>query len=50
MELLVRLILLPPLLMAAFNGMMGLFSPAWRKQETLIGVLGHGGCRACRSS
>ncbi|MGB3541369.1 NADH-quinone oxidoreductase subunit L [Rubrivirga sp.] len=40
MELLVRLILLPPLLMAAFNGMMGLFSPGWRKQETLIGVLG----------
>ena len=40
MELLVRLILLPPLLMAAFNGMMGLFSPAWRKQEALIGGLG----------
>ena len=39
MELLVRLILLPPLLVAAFNGMMGLFSPAWRKQEWLLGGL-----------
>ncbi len=39
METLVRLILLPPLLMAAFNGMMGLFMPSWRKQETLIGLL-----------
>ena len=39
MELLVRLILLPPLLMAAFNGMMGLFWPAWRKNEWLIGGL-----------
>ncbi len=40
MELLVRLILLPPLLIAAFNGMMGLFSPAYRKQEWLVGGLG----------
>ncbi len=39
MELLVRLILLPPLLVAAFNGMMGLFSPAYRKQEWLLGGL-----------
>ena len=39
MELLVRLILLPPLFMAAFNGMMGLFAPAWRKNEWLIGGL-----------
>ena len=39
MELLVRLILLPPLLMAAFNGMMGLFAPSWRKNEWLIGGL-----------
>ncbi|OZC02893.1 NADH-quinone oxidoreductase subunit L [Rubricoccus marinus] len=39
METLVRLILLPPLLMAAFNGMMGLFMPSWRKQEKLIGTL-----------
>jgi len=39
MELLVRLILLPPLLMAAFNGMMGLFMPSWRKNEWLIGGL-----------
>ena len=39
MELLVRLILLPPLLMAAVNGMMGLFAPAWRKNEWLIGGL-----------
>ncbi|WP_412062712.1 NADH-quinone oxidoreductase subunit L [Rubrivirga sp. IMCC45206] len=40
MELLVRLILLPPLLVAAFNGMMGLFAPAYRQREMLIGVLG----------
>ena len=40
MELLVRLILLPPLLVAAFNGMMGLFAPGWRKQEAAIGALG----------
>ncbi len=40
MELLVRLILLPPLLVAAFNGMMGLFAPAYRQREALIGVLG----------
>ena len=39
MELLVQLILLPPLLVAAFNGMMGLFAPAYRKQETLLGAL-----------
>ncbi|MEM1115897.1 MAG: NADH-quinone oxidoreductase subunit L [Bacteroidota bacterium] len=39
MELLVRLILLPPLLVAAFNGMMGLFWPAWRTNERLIGGL-----------
>ncbi len=39
MELLVQLILLPPLLMAAFNGMMGLFAPAWRKNEWLVGGL-----------
>ncbi|PAP77642.1 NADH-quinone oxidoreductase subunit L [Rubrivirga marina] len=39
MELLVRLILLPPILVAAFNGMMGLFSPAYRKQEWLLGGL-----------
>ena len=39
MELLVRLILLPPLLVAAFNGMMGLFSPGWRRQEWVLGGL-----------
>ena len=39
MELLVRLILLPPLFVAAFNGMMGLFSPGYRKQEWLLGGL-----------
>ena len=39
METLVRLILLPPLLVAAFNGMMGLFKPSWRKNEWLIGGL-----------
>ncbi|MDT7857427.1 NADH-quinone oxidoreductase subunit L [Rubrivirga sp. S365] len=39
MELLVRLILLPPLLMAAFNGMMGLFAPGYRKQEWVVGGL-----------
>ena len=38
-ELLVRFILLPPLFMAAFNGMMGLFMPSWRKNEWLIGGL-----------
>ncbi len=37
--LLVRLILLPPLLVAAFNGMMGLFAPSYRKNEWLIGGL-----------
>ena len=37
MELLVRLILLPPLFAAAFNAMMGLFLPSWRKNEWLIG-------------
>jgi len=36
-EFAVRLILLLPLLAAAFNGMMGLFSPGWRRQEALIG-------------
>ena len=39
MELLVQLILLPPLLVAAFNGMMGLFSPGWRRQEWALGGL-----------
>ena len=39
MELLVRLILLPPLLVAAFNGMLGLFAPGWRKQEWALGGL-----------
>ena len=39
MELLVRLILLPPLVVAAFNGMMGLFAPAYRKQEWVLGGL-----------
>ena len=39
MELLVRLILLPPLLVAAFNGMMGLFAPGYRKQEWVLGGL-----------
>jgi NADH-quinone oxidoreductase subunit L len=38
-EFAVRLILLLPLLAAAFNGMMGLFLPAYRKQEGLIGTL-----------
>jgi len=38
-ELLVRLILLPPLLMAAFNGMMGLFAPGYRTKEWVIGGL-----------
>ncbi len=36
----VRLILLLPLLGAAINGMMGLFAPAYRKQETIIGAIG----------
>ncbi len=40
METSVRLILLLPLLGAAINGMMGLFAPAYRRQETIIGVLG----------
>ena len=39
MELLVRLILLPPLLVAALNGMLGLFAPGWRKQEWALGGL-----------
>ncbi len=39
MEPLVQLILLPPLLMAAFNGMMGLFWAPWRKMEGLVGAL-----------
>ncbi|MEM0963566.1 MAG: NADH-quinone oxidoreductase subunit L, partial [Bacteroidota bacterium] len=39
MEPLVQLILLPPILMAAFNGMMGLFLPSWRQQEWLVGGL-----------
>ncbi|NNF57024.1 MAG: NADH-quinone oxidoreductase subunit L [Rhodothermaceae bacterium] len=39
MELLVQLILLPPLLVAAFNGMMGLFAPGYRTNEWLIGGL-----------
>jgi NADH-quinone oxidoreductase subunit L len=39
METLVRLILLPPLLAAAFNGMMGLFAPGYRRNEWLIGGL-----------
>jgi len=39
MEPLVQLILLPPLLMAAFNGMMGLFWAPWRTKEGLVGAL-----------
>lgn len=39
MELLVRLILLPPLFVAAFNGMMGLFSPGYRTKEWVLGGL-----------
>ncbi|MEM1043931.1 MAG: NADH-quinone oxidoreductase subunit L [Bacteroidota bacterium] len=39
-ETFVRLILLLPLFGAAVNGMMGLFAPAYRKQEAVIGVLG----------
>ena len=39
METLVQLILLPPIVVAGLNGMMGLFMPSWRKQETLIGAL-----------
>jgi NADH-quinone oxidoreductase subunit L len=39
-ELAVRLILLLPLAVAVLNGMLGLFVPAYRKQETLIGALG----------
>ena len=39
MELLVRLILLPPLFVAAFNGMMGLFAPGYRRQEWVLGGL-----------
>lgn len=38
-DLAVRLILLLPFLASAFNGMMGLFAPAYRKQETLIGAI-----------
>src|SRR5690606_2847996 len=37
MHSLVQLILLPPLFVAAFNGMMGLFAPGYRKNEWLIG-------------
>jgi NADH-quinone oxidoreductase subunit L len=40
MEFPVQLILLLPLFVAAFNGMMGLFYPAYRKQEWVIGILG----------
>ena len=40
METSVRLILLLPLFGAAINGLMGLFAPAYRRQETVIGVLG----------
>ena len=40
METSVRLILLLPLFGAAFLGLMGLFAPAFRKQETLIGTIG----------
>src|SRR5690554_6237621 len=39
MHSLVQLILLPPLFVAAFNGMMGLFAPGYRKNEWLIGGL-----------
>jgi NADH-quinone oxidoreductase subunit L len=39
MELLVQLILLPPIVIAGLNGVMGLFWPAWRKQEWLLGGL-----------
>lgn len=40
MDTLVLLILIPPLAAAAFNGLVGLFWPAWRKREWLIGGLG----------
>ncbi|MEL7170033.1 MAG: NADH-quinone oxidoreductase subunit L, partial [Bacteroidota bacterium] len=39
MHLSLQLILLPPLLMAAFSGLLGLFMPAWREQKTLVGAL-----------
>ena len=39
MEELVRLILLLPLAGAVLNGMLGLFVPAWREREGLIGGL-----------
>ncbi|MEP0548374.1 MAG: NADH-quinone oxidoreductase subunit L [Rhodothermales bacterium] len=40
METSVRLILLLPLFGAALIGLMGLFAPAFRKQEKLIGIIG----------
>ena len=40
METSVRLILLLPLFGAAFIGLAGLFAPAFRKQEKLIGTIG----------
>ena len=40
METSVRLILLLPLFGAALIGLMGLFAPAFRKQEKLIGTIG----------
>jgi len=39
-SLLVGLILLPPIAVSAFNGLVGLFVPAWRGRELLIGTLG----------
>lgn len=39
MHLSLQLILLPPLLMAAFSGLMGLFMPSWREQKSLVGAL-----------
>jgi NADH-quinone oxidoreductase subunit L len=39
-ELLIKLVILLPLIGAAINGLGGLFLPALRKQEGLIGILG----------
>ena len=39
MEFLVQLILLPPIVVAGLNGVMGLFAPGYRKNEWVIGGL-----------
>lgn len=39
MQTSILLVLLPPILVAAFNGLMGLFAPSYRKNEWVIGGL-----------